>query len=115
MMPRRWGLGPVFLFEWLMISRRWQYYASRSLFVLLLEGGLAVVWWSQVRGTTIQNLRALAQVGQNFFYALIGVQITMVLLVGPAATAGSICIDKARGALLHLMVTDLSNAEIVLS
>ena len=37
-----------------------------------------------------------------------------MLLVAPAATAGAICLDKARGTLDHLLATDLSNAEIVL-
>ena len=35
-------------------------------------------------------------------------------LVAPAATAGAICIDKARGRIDHMLATDLSNAEIVL-
>ncbi len=38
----------------------------------------------------------------------------MVMLAAPAATAGAICLDKARGTLLHTLVTDLSDAEIVL-
>ena len=37
-----------------------------------------------------------------------------MLLAAPAATAGAVCLDKARGTLDHLLVTDLSDAEIVL-
>ena len=37
-----------------------------------------------------------------------------MLLAAPAATAGAICLDKARGTLDHMLATDLSNAEIVL-
>ena len=40
--------------------------------------------------------------------------MTLVLLAAPAATAGAICLDRARGTLAHLMVTDLSDGEIVL-
>jgi ABC-type transport system involved in multi-copper enzyme maturation permease subunit len=36
------------------------------------------------------------------------------MLVAPAATAGSICLDRARGTLMHMLMTDLSNGEIVL-
>ena len=43
-MARRVGLGPVFAFEWLMASRRWQAYAMRSLTVLLLLGADRRVW-----------------------------------------------------------------------
>ena len=45
---------------------------------------------------------------------LTGVQITLLLLAAPAATAGSFCIGKALGALMHRLVTDLSSSEIVL-
>ena len=38
----------------------------------------------------------------------------MVLLAAPAATAGAICVDKARGTMLHAFVTDLTDREIVL-
>ena len=34
--------------------------------------------------------------------------------MAPAATAGAVCLDKARGTLDHMLATDLSNAEIVL-
>ena len=42
------------------------------------------------------------------------IELTLVLLAAPAATAGAICLDKARGTLDHMLATDLSNAEIVL-
>ena len=38
------GTGPVFVYESLLNARRWQVYAGRSAFVLLLLVGLAVVW-----------------------------------------------------------------------
>jgi ABC-type transport system involved in multi-copper enzyme maturation permease subunit len=42
------------------------------------------------------------------------VQLALVLLVAPAATAGAICVDRARGTLTHMLVTDLTDSEIVL-
>ena len=43
------------------------------------------------------------------------IQLVLVMLAGPAATAGTICLDKCgRGAMAHLLITDLSDAEIVL-
>ena len=46
--------------------------------------------------------------------AVIGTQLTLVLLAAPAATAGAICLDRSRGTLTHLLVTDLTDREIVL-
>jgi len=112
-MGRRWGLGPVFAWEWAAGTRRWQTYAARSLFVAALLAGLVAVRWS--RGADVNfSTRAQAGVGQSFFFAIVGIQIVLVMLAAPAATAGSICIDRARGTLAHMLVTDLSAAEIVL-
>ena len=42
------------------------------------------------------------------------IELTAVLLIAPAATAGAICLDKARGTLAHVFLTDLTDREIVL-
>ncbi len=117
-MPRRWGLGPVFACETLLNARRWQVYAGRSALVLVMLVGMVIVWTGQaaparIRGGRAATFRQMAEVGKGFFYALAGIQVSLVLLAAPAAAAGSICMDRARGTLLHVMVTDLSDAEIV--
>ncbi len=56
----------------------------------------------------------MAELGEWFFQAVIGTQLTLVLLAAPAATAGAICIDRARGTLTHMLMTDLADFEIVL-
>jgi hypothetical protein len=40
----RFGLGPVFYYEWKTISRCWQMYAVRSLFIAVLLAALTGVW-----------------------------------------------------------------------
>jgi ABC-type transport system involved in multi-copper enzyme maturation permease subunit len=113
-MTLRWGLGPVFAYDWLTTSRRWQYYAGRSLFVTFLLAALLLVWFQEAHQNTHLTRRQLAAMGEKLFYGIIGTQLALVLLVAPAMTAGAICVDKVRGTLLHLLVTDLSNAEIIL-
>jgi ABC-type transport system involved in multi-copper enzyme maturation permease subunit len=110
----RLGLGPVFAFESLTQSRRWQLYALRSVFAGLLLASLGVVWWGNVAGRSLPTIRAQAEVGQQFCVAIVGTQLVLVLLAAPAATAGAICLDKSRGTLAHVLVTDLSSVEIVL-
>ena len=58
--------------------------------------------------------RDYAALGESYFYAIIGVELTLVMLAAPAATAGAICVDRARGTLTHMLVTDLTDPEIVL-
>jgi ABC-type transport system involved in multi-copper enzyme maturation permease subunit len=113
-MKSRLGVGPVFAYEWLTSARRWQPYAVRALFVGLLLAGMAATWWVMVAGQEVATLNAQAAVGRKYGYALIGIALSLVLLAAPAATAGAICTDKARGNLTILLVTDLSDAEIVL-
>jgi ABC-type transport system involved in multi-copper enzyme maturation permease subunit len=110
----RWGLGPVFFYECLSNSRRWQTYAIRSAGVALLLAAIATI---AMPNTTIDARYALEQyaaLGEAYFYGLIGVELTLVMLAAPAATAGAICVDRARGTLAHMLATDLSDPEIVL-
>jgi ABC-type transport system involved in multi-copper enzyme maturation permease subunit len=112
-MMRGIGLGPVFELEWLTTARKWQVYAGRSLFVFALLAAIMIVWIGSATGTSM-NTSGQARVGKSIFEVIVVTQLVLVLLVAPAATAGSICLDKARGNLAHLFATDLSDAEIVL-
>ncbi len=121
-MARRVGPGPVFIYESLIFARRRQVYAGRVLFVLAMLAGLWISWWNNVDapgpgqplGSRPGTLQALARAGVSFFFALAGIQLSMVLLVAPAATAGALCQDRARGVLAQMATTDLSDSEIVL-
>jgi ABC-type transport system involved in multi-copper enzyme maturation permease subunit len=117
-MPLRWGPGPVFVHESIAVTRRWQLYALRSGFVLGLVGALALVWlgmwWDSAEPVGSISIKKLAQAGEYFFYAISTTQLMVVLLVAPAATAGAICLDRARGNLTHMLVTELADGEIVL-
>jgi hypothetical protein len=118
-MKLRWGLGPVFVYESILSSRRWQVHAGRSCFVLVLLAGISCVWIyyansvSPARGLP-HTLKLMAEVGKGFFYALTGIQLALILLAAPAAAAGSLGTDRARATLLQMMVTDLSDTEVVL-
>ena len=98
-MWKRWGLGPVFVYESLLNARRWQVYAMRSVFVLLLLVGLAAVWLGKdkLRGAPGPKLafhQQMAQLGEWFFYTMAGIQVSAILLAAPAAAAGAICMDR---------------------
>src|SRR4051812_24491378 len=102
-MPSRVGLGPVFRYEWLTTTRRWQLYAIRSLFVSAILATIAWMWLTNRPQTEILTTRQLASVGIAIYVSMVFVQISMVLLVAPATTAGSVCLDKARGTMDHVL------------
>jgi ABC-type transport system involved in multi-copper enzyme maturation permease subunit len=108
-----WNVSPVLAYECLLVARRWQTFAARIIFLFALVVSLGVAWVVRFPGFGL-NRNALAAVGEAFFIALAGTQLVLVLLAAPAYLAGSICLDKARGSLTHLLVTELSSAEIVL-
>ncbi len=86
--------------------------------MLSLLAALVVVWvfvcLEQGSPAGTISIKDLAEGGQYFFYAIATTQLAVVLLVAPAATAGAICLDRARGNLTHMLVTDLADGEIVL-
>jgi ABC-type transport system involved in multi-copper enzyme maturation permease subunit len=108
----RFSPGPVFAFESLIGARRWQLYALRCVYVGLLLAALTLTWGPSDR--TFHTVAEAAAIAGLFFRALIAVQLAVVLLAAPAATASAVCVDKSRGTLLHAMVTDLTDREIVL-
>ncbi len=110
----RIGTGPVFAHERIVAARRWQVYAARSFLVAALLSAMAVIAWNSSSIVTGNPGRAYAGLGELYFYGLIGVELAIVMLAAPAAAAGAICADRARGTLDHILVTDLSDAEIVL-
>src|SRR6516165_3277944 len=110
----RWGLGPVFFYECLANSRRRQTYAIRSAGVALLLAAIATIAMPRMTFASTYAWREYAALGVAYFYAVIGVELTLVMLAAPAATAGAICVDRARGTLDHMLATDLSDPEIVL-
>jgi ABC-type transport system involved in multi-copper enzyme maturation permease subunit len=110
----RWWLGPVFIYECVANSRRWQTYAIRSFGVAALLVAMSTIASSYHPEFVGQSWREYTRLGESYFYAMIGVELALVMLAAPAATAGAICLDRARGTLAHMMVTDLSDPEIVL-
>ena len=60
------------------------------------------------------SVRQQAAFGRGFYTVTSLMLLGLVGLAAPAATAGAICLDKARGNLPLLFATDLTDAEIVL-
>ncbi len=110
----RFGTGPVFSYERIAASRRWQVYASRSFMAASLLAAMAVIAWNKAPLAAGASAREYARIGELYFYGLVGVELAIVMLTAPAAAAGAICLDRSRGTLDHMLVTDLSDAEIVL-
>jgi ABC-type transport system involved in multi-copper enzyme maturation permease subunit len=118
-MAARWGLGPVFAAECLTTSRRWQVYAGRALLVGSVLCALALIWLTEMGGRSFTSAQGypravVANLGAVLVDTIMAVELVLAIVVVPAVTAGAICQDKMQGGLTLMMVTDLSDAEIVL-
>src|SRR5690242_14355335 len=116
-MASRLSLGPVFVVECITAARRWTSYAARAALAAALVIGMTAIWWNRTDpmiGNGPVSYRSLARLGEGYFYAIVGVQLALVMLAAPATAAGAICIDRARGTLDHLLMTDLTDPEIAL-
>jgi ABC-type transport system involved in multi-copper enzyme maturation permease subunit len=118
-MAARWGFGPVFAAECLTTSRRWQVYAGRALLVGSLVCALVLIWLAEIGARGFMSVQdyspaIVATLGIVLVDTIIAVELVLAIVVVPAVTAGAICQDKMQGGLTLMMVTDLSDAEIVL-
>ncbi|MHB1556222.1 MAG: ABC transporter permease [Isosphaeraceae bacterium] len=113
----RFGTGPVFAYEQLTAARRWQTYGLRVFGVGCVLAAMTAIASSQdalFQGREVKSLREYSALGTGYFHAIMGVELALVMLAAPAAVAGAICLDRSRGTLEHMLVTDLSDREIVL-
>ena len=115
-MRLRLGPGPVFVYEWLMSTRRWQLYALRAGYLTVILVVMSLAWpnsfWNRRPDLTV-SVQMMVNLGESLFESINFIELKLVLLAAPAATAGAVCLAKARGTLDHMLATDLSNGEIV--
>lgn len=107
-------VGPVFTREAATAPRRARHYLARStyagaLFVLILTA------WAVLAGTQeIRNVGDLAWFGTLVFQILAPFQLALVLFFSALLCASAVCQEKDRRTLILLLMTDLSNGELVL-
>ena len=74
-----WGPGPVFAYEWLTTTRRWQkLYALRAAFLGAILIGMMVVWQSSNRLVRdpgqIVSIQTLAAYGENLYETIVSIR-----------------------------------------
>jgi ABC-type transport system involved in multi-copper enzyme maturation permease subunit len=115
--------GPLFRYDLVRTARHNRHIPPRCLYGGLLLGTVFLFYSSQFPSRT-DSVDALFQPGQmrlseasnfanRFFWTFLGAQLAVVVLLTPAYTAGAIAEEKERRTLEFLLVTELSNREIV--
>ena len=107
-------IGPVFVREAVTLPRRPRHFLYRGLYV----GGLLLLMctaWLRVTGTqVILNVGDMARFGTVLFQILAVLQLALVIFFAALAAAGNVTQEKDRRTLILLLLTRMSNAELVL-
>jgi ABC-type transport system involved in multi-copper enzyme maturation permease subunit len=113
--------GPVLFYDLMCLARRGRYLLFRLIYaivLLLLLTSLYVVWF-YVNAPAAREGRPssteITRFAEMFYLIFMGAEFLVVLLLTPAYVAGALADEKDRGTLDHMLATDLSNREIVLS
>ncbi len=107
-------LGPVFAREAVTTPRRPRHFLYRTIYVsgLLL---LMCTAWLRVTGTQIiLNVGDMARFGTILFQILALLQLALVIFFAAMGAASNVCQEKDRRTLILLLLTRMTNTELVL-
>ncbi len=107
-------IGPVFTREVAIAPRRTRIYFSRAAHAAIL---LLICWtaWLLLTGTQrVRDVGDLARFGTMLFQILASLQLVLVLFLSALLAAGAVAQEKDRKTLVLLLLTRLTNSELVL-
>ncbi len=107
-------IGPVFNREVATTPRSWRLYFSRSVYVAALFGLVLTAWLILIGSQQVRGLSDLARFGSAVFSLLAPLQLAMAIAFSALLTAAAVAQEKDRRTLDLLLMTNLTNAELVL-
>jgi ABC-type transport system involved in multi-copper enzyme maturation permease subunit len=108
--------GPILTHELRLGGRRVRNYTLRWCYagwLALLFFGFSVSFFAALAVAPVLGASA-SETSRNFVEFVVRQQFYLLLLVGPALTAGAVTDEKARGTLQYLLTTDLTVGEILI-
>jgi ABC-type transport system involved in multi-copper enzyme maturation permease subunit len=107
-------IGPVFTREAAVAPRRPSFFAARTLFVGALFVLTITAWQLLVGSQRIENVGDLAWFGATAFHILAPLQLAVAMPFSALLVASAVALEKDRKTIDLLLMTNLSNAELVL-
>jgi ABC-type transport system involved in multi-copper enzyme maturation permease subunit len=107
-------LSPVFVRELVTSPRRPRHYVARATYVSALLLLMGTAWLVLAGSQTIRNVGDLARFGTILFQILAPLQLALAVFFAALFTASSVAQEKDRRTLILLLVTDLTNFEVVI-
>jgi ABC-type transport system involved in multi-copper enzyme maturation permease subunit len=107
-------VGPVFTREVVTAPRRARLYIARAAYVLALLVLLTTAWQVLAGTQEVRNLGDLARFGATVFAILAPLQLAVTMFFAALSAASAVAAEKDRQTLTLLLLTHLSNVELVL-
>jgi ABC-type transport system involved in multi-copper enzyme maturation permease subunit len=107
-------VGPVFTREAIVAPRRARHYFTRTIYASFLLLLICTSWMILKETQVIQNVGDMSRFGATLFQVLAPLQLALVMFLSAISTASNIAIEKDRQTLLLLLMSRLSNSELVL-
>jgi ABC-type Na+ efflux pump permease subunit len=117
--PHRTGrirlfLGPVFVREAMTSPRRPNLYVIRSVYVAVLLVLMCTAWLVLAGTQIIRNVGDMARFGSILFQILAPLQLAVMVFLAAMVAASAVSQEKDRRTLILLLMTRMSNLELVL-
>jgi len=107
-------LGPIFSRELVITPRRWQHYVYRVLYPTALAVLMSTAWFIVVGTQEVRNTGDMARFGAILVQVLAPLQLAVMSFLAALACVSSIAQEKDRKTIVLLLLTRLSDHEVVL-
>jgi ABC-type transport system involved in multi-copper enzyme maturation permease subunit len=107
-------LGPIFNREALTVPRRGRHYANRAAYLGLLWVLALTAWQTTVGWNVTPTLYETTRFGPLLFRLCVLTQLTLLLFFAALTAASAITQEKDRRTFVLLLLSDMTDAEIVL-
>lgn len=107
-------IGPVFTREAVTLPRRPRLFVARTLYVGVLFGLMLTAWLILIGNQEVRNIGDWARFGGKLFAIIAPLQLAIVTLLAALVSAAAVSQEKDRRTLVLLLLTRLTNSELVL-
>jgi len=107
-------IGPVFSREAAVAPRRTRHYVMRTVYAIALLLLICTSWMILTKTQQIQNVGDMARFGAALFQILAPLQLALILFLSAIQAASNIAVEKDRQTLILLLMSRLTNSELVL-
>ncbi len=106
--------GPIIAREFLTSPRSPRFYIARAAFASVMFILMWTAWQSLIGWREVQDFGTFARFGSVLYMLFANLQLTLLLFFAPLSAATAVSHEKDRRTFLLLLMTDLSDLEIVL-